>query len=159
MTDAFIPGTRSARQGRIVQILESERVTSQHALRERLESEGIVVTQATLSRDLDELGAVKVKDNEGSPFYRVAAVPGNHDSSEGARAFLDRWLDEVLTSVQQAGNQIVLRTPPGAAQLLASSIDRANLSGVIGTIGGDDTVLVITRDEKSAVALQSELVN
>ena len=156
MTEPFIPGTRSARQARIVQILASEKVTSQRELRDRLAGEGIVVTQATLSRDLDELGALKVKHSSGGQFYQVPEVPGDHASPQGARAFLDRWLVEVLTSVQQAGNQLVLRTPPGAAQLLASSLDRANLAGVIGTIGGDDTVLVITEDEHTAVELKNE---
>ncbi|MCF2706558.1 arginine repressor [Arcanobacterium haemolyticum] len=157
MLEEFIPDTRSARQGRIIEILSSEEIASQTKLRDRLAEEGILVTQATLSRDLDELGAIKVKNAGGNQAYQVQDVPNPESPLQGARSFLERWASEVLTSVVQAGNQLILRTPPGAAQLLASSVDKAKLDGVIGTLGGDDTVLVITKDEASATALRTEL--
>ena len=80
-------------------------------------------------------------------------------ATQGARAQLARWCAEVLISVQQAGNQLVLRTPPGAAQLLASGLDRAMLDGVLGCIAGDDTVLVVATDEAVASTLREELLD
>ncbi len=157
MLEGFIPETRSARQGRILEILSSEAIGSQSKLRDRLAEEGILVTQATLSRDLDDIGAIKIKGAHGAQFYHVHETPAPESPIQGVRAFLERWASEVLTSVVQAGNQLVLRTPPGAAQLLASSLDKAKLEGVVGTIGGDDTVLVIAKDEAAATALRGEL--
>ena len=159
MAEAFIPGTRSARQALIAQILVKERIGSQSRLQERLREDGISVTQATLSRDLDEMGAVKVKDAEGKQVYRVPDPMEVQAATQGARAQLARGCAEVLISVQQAGNQLVLRTPPGAAQLLASGLDRAMLDGVLGCIAGDDTVLVVATDEAVASTLREELLD
>lgn len=153
MSEAYIPGTRSARQAVIQQILDAETIGSQSVLRDRLEREGIAVTQATLSRDLDEMGAIKVKTGDGRQVYRVE--PDGPTTS--APSLLERWSGEVLLSVQQAGNQLVLRTPPGAAQLLALGIDRAMIDGVLGCIAGDDTVLVIARDEMAATSFRAVL--
>ena len=159
MAEAFIPGTRSARQALIAQILVKERIGSQSRLQERLREDGISVTQATLSRDLDEMGAAKVKDAEGKQVYRVPEPLEVQAATQGARVQLARWCAEVLISVQQAGNQLVLRTPPGAAQLLASSLDRAMVDGVLGCIAGDDTVLVVATDEAVASRLREELLD
>lgn len=159
MSEAFIPGTRSARQALIAQILAREKIGSQAGLQERLRKEDISVTQATLSRDLDEMSAVKVKDEDGRQHYRVPEPDQPQSATQGARTQLARWTAEVLISVQQARNQLVLRTPPGAAQLLASGIDRAMLDDVLGCIAGDDTVLVITSDDEAATALRKILLD
>ncbi|MFT0848438.1 arginine repressor [Actinomycetaceae bacterium L2_0104] len=159
MAEAFIPGTRSARQALIAQILVKEKIGSQSHLQARLREDGISVTQATLSRDLDEMSAFKVKDADGKQVYRVPEPVEVHAATQGARVQLARWCTEVLISVQQAGNQLVLRTPPGAAQLLASGIDRAMLDGVLGCIAGDDTVLVVASDDATASRLRNELLD
>ena len=140
-------------------ILTFKDIRTQESLLKELEKAGHPVTQATLSRDLDEMGAVKVKDAEGKQVYRVPDPMEVQAATQGARAQLARWCAEVLISVQQAGNQLVLRTPPGAAQLLASGLDRAMLDGVLGCIAGDDTVLVVATDEAVASTLREELLD
>lgn len=105
---------------------------------------GLEVTQATLSRDLDELGAVKVRDAAGALVY---AVPNAAESAanEGISASrLARLCEELLVSAQPSGNLAVIHTPPGAAQFFASTLDQSNIDGVIGTIAGDDTIMLIT---------------
>ena len=153
-----IPTTRVARQAQIVSIIDAGNVTSQSELRELLSQEGIVVTQATLSRDLEELRAFKEHNASGQRVYRIPGVNDLSEADNGVRAQLRRWAREILVSAQAANNQIVLRTPPGAAQLLASSIDRAVLDGVLGCIAGDDTVLVITQSDEYAQGLKDELM-
>ncbi|WP_051298018.1 arginine repressor [Brevibacterium album] len=144
--------TKTARQRLIVSLIEREPIPSQSELLGRLAEHGVRVTQATLSRDLGEIGAVKVRAASGG----VYAVPGEGGdrsslfSAQGADVFdakLQRLLEEVLVSAVRSGALVVLRTPPGAAQYLASAIDRSVMSGVIGTIAGDDTVLVIASGE------------
>ena len=145
------PNTKAARHARIVELLEHQAVTSQLRLAELLANDGLTVTQATLSRDLDEIGATKVVAADGVAVY---AVPGQGgDSSliaavgdEAAVARLARVAAEVLVSADHSANLVVLRTPPGAAQYLASVIDHTVLPSVIGTVAGDDTVLLVTRD-------------
>jgi transcriptional regulator of arginine metabolism len=146
-----IPMTKSARQRKIVDVLESTPVRSQTELADRLADAGVTVTQATLSRDLLDLDAVKVRTPDGALVYAVPAEGGDRtpqvareSSASGAR--LSRLAGDLLVSADSSGNQVVLRTPPGGAQLLASALDRAGLDGVLGTIAGDDTVLVIGRD-------------
>ena len=155
--NAQIPGTRAARQARIQEIIENSPVASQAELRTLLADAGIAVTQATLSRDLDELRAYKDVNAEGLRVYRIPKVQ-ELTIDNAARAQIDRWAREVLLSAQYVGNQVVLRTPPGAAQLLASAIDRAVLDGVLGCIAGDDTVLAITDSEARAKRLVKELL-
>lgn len=139
-----------ARRGRIVELLTRQRVPSQAALRELLSEDGYEVTQATVSRDLDEIGATKVTDAAGEAFYAIPARGGGGgarlpESASAARARLARVLTEVLVTADSSGNITVLRTPPGAAQFLASALDNADLEDVIGTVAGDDTVLMVTR--------------
>lgn len=144
---AGIPATRAARHQRIVDIVERHPVASQSDLLEILARDGITVTQATLSRDLLELGAVKVRQGRGQ-VYAVPAQGGDQTpwpapaAEDGTR--LARLCEELLVSARATGNQVVLRTPPGAAQYLASAIDRSDNADVLGTIAGDDTILVIT---------------
>lgn len=120
--DRTIPTTRAARQAMIVALIDQSPIASQAELRQLLHDQGIVVTQATLSRDLEELRAFKEHNSAGQRVYRVPGVTELAESDNGVRAQLKRWARELLVSAQQADNQVVLRTPPGAAQLLASSL-------------------------------------
>jgi transcriptional regulator of arginine metabolism len=143
------PTTKAARHARIVQVLANNDVRSQAELAARLEDAGLHVTQATLSRDLDELGAVKLRSPDGGlPVY---VVPSD-DAPITARAAADdppqrlaRLLGELLISAEASANLVVLRTPSGAANFLASALDRARLPEVIGTVAGDDTILLVSR--------------
>lgn len=145
------PHTKVARRARIVELLEHHAVPSQARLAELLADEGTVVTQATLSRDLDEIGAVKVPGPDGVLVYAVPAEGGDPSpvaavADEVAVARLARVAAEVLVTADSSANLVVLRTPPGGAQYLASAIDHTVLPAVIGTVAGDDTVLLVTRD-------------
>ncbi|CAB4711963.1 MAG: arginine repressor [Actinobacteria bacterium] len=148
---ALRPTTKNARHQRIVELVSHHEVHSQGELAALLAESGLHVTQATLSRDLVELDAVKVRAASGSLVYAVPAEGGDRrpaapaDSAAG-RARLARLCSELLVSADASANLVVLRTPPGAAQFLASAFDRADFGDILGTIAGDDTVLVIGRD-------------
>ena len=140
--------TRAARQARIVELIRDREVHSQTELLALLEADGTTATQATLSRDLDELGALKVRGayvipDDGSPVRGV----------EGGTARLSRLLGDLLTGSDASGNLAVLRTPPGGAHYLASALDRAALHDVVGTIAGDDTLLVVAREPLTGAEL------
>jgi transcriptional regulator of arginine metabolism len=138
--------TKAARHGQITELIRDNVIRSQTELAELLSAGGIDVTQATLSRDLEELGALKLRGVDGgAPVYRIPEDGGPRPMVGGTDR-LARLLGELLLSHQGAGNLAVLRTPPGAAQFLASAIDRASLADVVGTIAGDDTILVVARD-------------
>jgi transcriptional regulator of arginine metabolism len=151
--------TRTARHRRIVELLETRRIRSQAELARLLADDGVAVTQTTLSRDLDELGAVKIRDASGDLVYAVPAEGGDTTprlaplNGEG-QARLGRLAADLLVSAESSANLAVLRTPPGAAQFLASAIDRSGAIDLIGSIAGDDTVLLISRapDGGAAVA-------
>ena len=148
---------RAGRQARIVELIRDQAVHSQAELLGLLVAEGTETTQATVSRDLDELGAIKVRGayvipDDGSP------VRGVEGGTAGA-ARLARLLGEVLVSTDASGNLAVLRTPPGAAQYLASALDRAMLGDVVGTIAGDDTVLVVAREPLTGAELVARLLD
>jgi transcriptional regulator of arginine metabolism len=125
-----------------------------------LAAEGFDVTQATLSRDLDEIGAVKVRRAGAGTAYAVPDEPPGPalrslgDPHDGR---MSRLAAELLVSVEASANLVVLRTPPGGAHLLASALDRAELPDVIGTIAGDDTVLVVARDPAGGSHLAERL--
>jgi transcriptional regulator of arginine metabolism len=161
------PLTKTARHARIAAILAREQVRSQEELADLLERYASVhVTQATLSRDLDELGVVRLRSG-GALVYALPDEPGGPGSHPGGAiaraesshpggaiaraesphdARLARYLGELMTSAEASANLVVLRTPAGAAQFLASVIDHAALPSILGTVAGDDTVLVIVRD-------------
>ena len=147
---ALIPGTKSARQQRLLELINSGAVRSQTELLEGLLAEGITVTQATLSRDLVEMQAVKVRTADGHLIYALPGEGGDRTAmaapNQAAGSKLERLLGELLVSADSSANLVVLRTPPGAAQFLGSAIDKADLGEVLGTIAGDDTLLVISRD-------------
>lgn len=128
---------------------------SQGELLTLLAAEGIEVTQATLSRDLVELGAVKVRRGR----TLVYAVPGAEPhGGEQVPTRLRRLLEELLVTAAASGNLVVLRTPPGAANHLASALDAGQLQGVLGTIAGDDTILVVTSSARGGAALARRLL-
>ena len=154
------PATKAARHSRISAILTSRAVHSQSELGRLLAEEGVEVTQATLSRDLEEIGAVKVRRQGVGTVYAVPDEPPGptlRSLSEGSEMRISRLAAELLVSVEASANLVVLRTPPGGAHLLASAIDRADLHDVIGTIAGDDTVLVIARDPAGGAELAARL--
>ncbi|MQA63346.1 MAG: arginine repressor [Actinophytocola sp.] len=146
--------TRAGRQARIIELVSSSGIRSQTELAKILAAEGIEVTQATLSRDLDELGAVKLRAADGgAPVYVIPEDGNPVKGVQGGTSRLSRLLAELLVSAEGSANITVVRTPPGAAQFLASAIDRAALAEVLGTIAGDDTVMVIARDPIGGDAL------
>jgi transcriptional regulator of arginine metabolism len=150
--------TRAGRQARIVSILSTRSIRSQGELAEILAAEGIEVTQATLSRDLEELGAVKLRGADGGSGVYV--VPEDGSPVRGVSGGTDRvarLLEELLVSTDASGNLAVLRTPPGAAHYLASAIDRAALPYVVGTVAGDDTILVVAREPMTGAELAAKL--
>ena len=142
--------SKAARHARIVAIVESHPVYSQVELAAALAAQGFRVTQATLSRDLDELGAVKLRTPDGGPPAYVVPADGSPLAARAADADpptrLARLLAELMISAEASANIVVLRTPPGASNFLASAVDRAALPEVLGTIAGDDTILVVSRD-------------
>ncbi|WP_324653084.1 arginine repressor [Georgenia sp. H159] len=161
-----IPVTRPARHALIARLLSQQRISSQSELSAQLADHGVQVTQATLSRDLVELRAGKVPTPDGRQVYALPqegaagamAPPVAPEEGHGA-ARLARWCGELLVSADHAGALVVLRTPAGAAQLLASAVDTAVLPGVLGTIAGDDTVLVIARDPEAGADLTDRLLS
>jgi transcriptional regulator of arginine metabolism len=151
--------TRPARQARIAGLIAAREVTSQTQLAALLAEDGIDVTQATLSRDLEELGAVKMRGSDGAPASYV--LPPENAPLRPAQAApprLLRLLGDLLTSAEGSANLAVLRTPPGAAQFLASGLDKVGLPDVLGTIAGDDTLLVISRAPDGGPALAERLL-
>jgi transcriptional regulator of arginine metabolism len=163
---AVSPVTKAARLAQVTQILAHTQVRSQEELADLLAQRGIRVTQATLSRDLEELGAVRLRGPGGGLVYALPGEPGGPGSHPGVtgpdvpgpdpdmpaagaelpRGALVRVARELLVSAEASANLVVLRTPAGGAQLLASAIDHAEWTSILGTVAGDDTVLVIARD-------------
>jgi len=145
--------TRAARHARIVELLSSNVVRSQTELATLLSANGIEITQATLSRDLEDLGAVKLRTSDGGGAYVVPEDPATIRMTGGGTERLSQRLSELMVSVEHSGNLAVLRTPPGAAHFLASAIDRAALPEVVGTIAGDDTIMVVAREPMTGAEL------
>jgi transcriptional regulator of arginine metabolism len=143
------------RQHRIGRLLEEQPVSSQGQLVELLASEGIVATQATVSRDLEELGAVKVRIPGGTMAYAVPEV--SKDRSGGADDHLRRVMGEFVVEVSHSGNVVVLRTPPGSAHVVASALDRAGVPEVLGTVAGDDTMIIVCAEQVGGAAVAERL--
>jgi len=137
--------SRAARQALISQLIEAHPIGSQAELMARLADDGVVVSQGTLSRDLLDLGAVRVRGPVGTLVY----APRGGETAPSAAAHvarLGKLVAEAVVSVDSSANIAVLKTPPGAAQYLAAAIDQAGVPQVIGTIAGDDTVLLVARE-------------
>jgi transcriptional regulator of arginine metabolism len=156
-----IAATKVARQQRIGELLGRRPVRSQAQLAQLLADDGIEVTQATLSRDLVQMGAVRVRGEDGGLVYAVAGEGGDRTPRPGdglADARLARVAAEVLVSADASANLVVLRTPPGAAHYLASALDHADVGDLLGTIAGDDTVLLVSRDPAGGAVLAQQLL-
>jgi transcriptional regulator of arginine metabolism len=138
---------KARRKAVILELVDREAITSQEQLREKLRERGIEATQATLSRDIRELGLVK-RSVDGAYRRSGGDVPG-----PGGEAALRRAVEEYLRTQETIEQLLVLRTDPGQAQSLAIAIDRARLSEIAGTIGGDDTILVICRSATDASSI------
>jgi transcriptional regulator of arginine metabolism len=155
-----LPHSKAARQARIAALLANREVHSQTQLVALLAADNVEVTQTTLSRDLEEMGAVKVRRAGSGMVYAVSEeAPGPvlralADATEGR---VSRLAAELVIAVDASANLVVVRTPPGGAHLLASAIDRARLSDVLGTVAGDDTVLLVTRDPKGGARVAQRL--
>jgi transcriptional regulator of arginine metabolism len=155
-----VPHTKAARQTRIATLLAAHDVHSQTQLVELLAGDGLEVTQATLSRDLEEMGAEKVRRPGAGMVYAVRdEAPGPvlralADATEGK---VSRLAAELVVSVESSANIVIVHTPPGGAHLLASAIDRAGLDDVLGTVAGDDTILLVTRDPKGGSRVAQRL--
>jgi len=137
----------TARRAKVISLVKSGAIHSQADLVKELKKSGYKVTQATASRDLEEVGAVR-----GSHGYQLA------NSSDDS---LSRVLtsEKLIISVEASGNLAVVRTPPGGAQLLASNLDHAGIKSIIGTIAGDDTVMVVSRKSNGGAELAKELLS
>jgi transcriptional regulator of arginine metabolism len=144
--------TKPARQLALATLLRTRQVTSQAQLLDELHQGGFDATQATVSRDLEELGAVKVRTGDGRLVYTLpdADPPGGVEVGEDE---LRRVVALSMLAAIPSGNLVVVRTPPGHANLLASTVDRAGLAGVAGTVAGDDTVLVVCTERTSGKAM------
>jgi len=186
------PSTKAARQAWVAATLADRHVRSQEELARLLNERGVPVTQPTLSRDLDELGAVRVRAADGSLVYALPGEPGGPGSRPGLAGAgnpgsstepiggapvsasdagsavgtaaatggprLARVASELLISAEASANMVVLRTPAGAAQFFASVMDHAAWPSILGTVAGDDTVLVIARDPAGGAELAARLL-
>ena len=142
--------SKQQRQAAIARLIASSEVSSQPQLQRLLAAEGIEATQATVSRDLEELGAVKVRVAGGDTRYAIPEfAPERVAPGDQLRRVLGEWVAEISVS----GNIVVLRTPPGCAHVVASALDRSNLAGIIGTVAGDDTLLCVADEDLGGLAL------
>lgn len=147
---------KAQRQHRIAQMLEQHPVTSQLQLVDLLAAAGIEATQATVSRDLEEMGAVKVRVRGGDSVYAVPELPKDHHAPE---EHLRRVLGDWVVDVQRSGNIVLVRTPPGSAHVVASALDRAAPPDILGTVAGDDTVIVIATEDAGGPRVQQRLID
>ena len=134
------------RQKLIANFIDSENVSSQNQLKGMLKKNGVIITQATLSRDLNELGAVKKRLKNGKLVY---LLPKNQDNNAQYK-IAKKALQDFVTEVQPVSNQVVVKTTTAAAQVIAESIDNLYLEGIVASLAGDNIVLVITADQKNA---------
>jgi transcriptional regulator of arginine metabolism len=146
--------TKHQRQHRITKLLETKAVGSQAHLVELLAAEGIDATQTTVSRDLEELGALKVRLPGGETAYALPELPSHQVAPED---HLRRVLGEWVVEADYSGNLVVLRTPPGSAHVVGSALDRSGFPGMIGTVAGDDTVLVVASEALGGAAVAERL--
>lgn len=139
--------SKAQRQHQIAELLAHEEVTSQGGLVDLLAQRGVAVNQATVSRDLEELGAMKVRVPGGESVYAIPELPRSQIAPED---HLRRVLSDWVVETDRSGDLVVVRTPPGSAHVVASAIDRNGLPDVLGTVAGDDTILVIGRSRRGA---------
>jgi transcriptional regulator of arginine metabolism len=154
--------TKAARHAKIITLLEQHEVRSQSELAELLADDGVQVNQGTLSRDLVEIGALRVRNASGHLVYAVPGEGGDRTPHVGEFASFEgrlaRLCAEILVSAEASANLVVLRTPPGAAQYFAGAIDRVSWESILGTIAGDDTILLITRSPSGGSELAEQFL-
>jgi len=156
MTDIKEPSKlgKTQRQHLVARLIESQVVANQLALVELLATEGVLATQATVSRDLEDLGAIKVRMPGGESAYAIPALPKEQRAPEdNLRRVFGDWVVEVATS----DNLVVIRTPPGSAHVVASALDRSGLAGILGTVAGDDTILIVVASEIGGSTVAAQL--
>lgn len=156
MTDFKEPSKlgKTQRQHLVARLIESQAIANQQALVDQLAAEGVIATQATVSRDLEDLGAIKVRMPGGESAYAIPALPKEQRAPEDhlRRVFGD-WVVEVATS----DNLVVIRTPPGSAHVVASALDRSGLAGILGTVAGDDTILIVVASDIGGATIAAQL--
>jgi transcriptional regulator of arginine metabolism len=146
--------TKAQRQQALIRIIENAEVSSQTQLQKLLAKEGIKATQVTVSRDLEEVGAIKVRSSSGDTVYAIATFePARRATSDQLRRVMSEWVAEVSHS----GQMVVLRTPPGCAHVVASALDRAAPNGLLGTVAGDDTIICVAIENVGGKKLANEL--
>ena len=142
-----------ARRSKVISLIKAGKISSQGDLVRELKKAGFSVTQTTASRDLEEIGAVRSRGASGEVLYSII------DSNEGSLARSMPLPADLILSVESSGNLAVVRTPPGGAQLLASSLDHSGMKSIIGTIAGDDTVVVVSRKASGGAELAKQLLS
>jgi len=156
MTDIKEPSKlgKTQRQHLVARLIESQVIANQQALVDQLAAEGVIATPATVSRDLEDLGAIKVRMPGGESAYAIPALPKEQRAPEDhlRRVFGD-WVVEVATS----DNLVVIRTPPGSAHVVASALDRSGLAGILGTVAGDDTILIVVASDIGGATIAAQL--
>jgi transcriptional regulator of arginine metabolism len=145
---------KAQRQHRVARLLSDHAVTSQAQLVDLLAAEGVAATQATVSRDLEDMGAIKVRVGGGETVYAIPELPSEQRAPE---SHLRRVFSEWVVEVAHSGNLVVLRTPPGSAHVVASALDRSGLPGVLGTVAGDDTLVVVVAESSSGATMADML--
>ena len=146
--------TRQQRQKLIAQIISESRISNQQQLVNLLAQQGVDVTQSTLSRDLEEMAVAKVRDGSGEPVYAISGTVVSVSPPEEA---LRRVLREWVAGVDSSGNLVVVHTPPGCAHVVAAALDRSRLEEILGTVAGDDTILLVARGPQEAIDLAGRL--
>ena len=142
------------RQHRVARLLEEQAISSQGQIVEMLASEGVIATQATVSRDLEDLGAVKVRIPGGATAY---AVPEHSKDAASPDDHLRRVMGEFVVDVAHSLNLVVLRTPPGSAHVIGSALDRAGYPDVLGTVAGDDTLILVCAESAGGATVAERL--
>lgn len=146
--------TKVQRQQAVARLIGGGDVSNQAQLIQRLADEGITATQATVSRDLDDLGAIKVRVPGGNTVYAVPEfAPDRLAPFEQLRRVMGEWVADMSSS----GNLVIVRTPPGCAHVVASALDRSGLDGLVGTVAGDDTLLCVAQEGTTGAALAERL--
>ena len=146
--------SKQQRQQMISRLIEQQKVTSQPGLQKLLRKHRIEATQATISRDLEELGAVKVRTSDGESVYAIAEyAPARVAPTDQLRRVMSEWVAEVISS----DPIVVVRTPPGCAHVVASALDRSAMEGLIGTVAGDDTILCVASEDLGGRGLAQRL--
>ncbi|GAB6099005.1 arginine repressor [Halanaerocella petrolearia] len=145
---------KSKRQLKIIELVEEENIQTQSELAHRLQQEGIKVTQATVSRDIKQIGLIKVPMRDGGYKY---SLPPQHQEKINVHSRMKRMFQDSVIDIDYSENLIVVNTLPGAAQGIAALFDNSELNNVIGTIAGDDTIMLIVKPKEAVPKVMKEL--